>query len=364
MNDRKRDPSAPAASVRVMTVHGAKGLEAPVVILADATYDPARTGGPQSTFAHPLQSGGRPVPLVRPRSAERVPPFDVLMDAQAARELEEHWRLLYVALTRARERLIVAGALGRHDLKAESWHATVDRAMRRLGAVEVDGPWGTALGWAGGTKRAAAFRSREARRPEPVSLPDWVRRLAPEEERPPRPLAPSALGTEDSEGFAPPSPAMRAAARRGSFLHALFERLPGASPDDRKRLAKAWLERQGAEEGEAADLADIACGLIADPRFADLFGPSSLAEAPIAATLPDGRVIAGTVDRLLIDADRVRVIDFKTGTNVPSGPETLPPGHRAQMEAYAAALRVIFPGRTVEAGLLYTHAPQYVALPG
>ncbi len=55
------------------------------------------------------------------------------------------------------------------------------------------------------------------------------------------------------------------------------------------------------------------CGILSDDRFADLFGPGSLGEAPLAATLPDGRVIAGTVDRLLIEDERVSVIDFKTG---------------------------------------------------
>jgi ATP-dependent helicase/nuclease subunit A len=96
-----------------------------------------------------------------------------------------------------------------------------------------------------------------------------------------------------------------------------------------------------------------------DPRFASLFGPGSLGEAPLAATLPDGRVIAGTADRLLIEEDRVSVLDFKTG-RLPQTDAQIPAAHRAQMEAYSQALRVIFPGRRVRAALLYTSGPKLI----
>jgi ATP-dependent helicase/nuclease subunit A len=101
--------------------------------------------------------------------------------------------------------------------------------------------------------------------------------------------------------------------------------------------------------------------VLADDSFAPLFGPGSLGEAPLAATLPDGRVIAGTADRLLVEKDRILVVDFKTG-RVPARPEDIPPSHQAQMAAYAEALRVIFPGRKVRAALLYTAAPRLFEL--
>jgi hypothetical protein len=99
-----------------------------------------------------------------------------------------------------------------------------------------------------------------------------------------------------------------------------------------------------------------------DPRFSALFGPGSLGEAPLAATLTDGRVIAGTVDRLLVEDGRVSVIDFKTG-RVPAGEVDIPNTHRAQMAAYVEALRVIFPGRQVSASLLYTAGPKLIEVP-
>ena len=104
------------------------------------------------------------------------------------------------------------------------------------------------------------------------------------------------------------------------------------------------------------------CGILSDPRFSALFGPGSLGEAPLAATLPDGRVIAGTVDRLLVEEGRVSVIDFKTGRE-PAGEADVPNAHRAQMAAYVEALQVIFPGRQVIASLLYTAGPKLIEVP-
>jgi ATP-dependent helicase/nuclease subunit A len=152
---------------------------------------------------------------------------------------------------------------------------------------------------------------------------------------------------------------MRAAARRGTIIHQLLERLPELPAEQRTAAAEHWLD-QTARIGDASERAAIAGQVLAilnDPRFAELFGPDSLAEAPLAATLSDGRVVAGTVDRLLVSDGEVSVIDFKTG-RVPASNADIPPSHLAQMRAYAEALGVIFPGRRVRAALLYTNAPQ------
>ena len=178
-----------------------------------------------------------------------------------------------------------------------------------------------------------------------------------------RPLAPSAM-LDEATASPPPSRAQAEAAQRGVLLHRLFERLPGVAAEQRFATAIRWLATSAGvvEEGLRNEIADAACAIIGDPAFAELFGPSSLAEAPIAATLDDGRVIAGTVDRLQIDATRVRVVDFKTGMHVPASSADVPRSHIAQMTAYADALRVIFPGRQVEAALLYTAGPRLIAL--
>jgi ATP-dependent helicase/nuclease subunit A len=162
----------------------------------------------------------------------------------------------------------------------------------------------------------------------------------------------------------PPGPAQLEAAKRGVLLHRLFERLPGVDPAERLEAALRWLAGSAGllDEGRRSEVAHAACAIIGDPAFEELFGPNSLAEAPIAATLDDGRVIAGTVDRLLVTQTAVRVIDFKTGRNFPASAAEVPRGHFAQMTAYADALRVIFPGRVVESALLYTAGPKLIVL--
>jgi ATP-dependent helicase/nuclease subunit A len=362
----QRDPSAPAQAVRVMTVHGAKGLEAPFVILADATADPGKIGNLSRTLDFPVPGVGDrhfKAPLIRPRKAERLFPFDALLAAAEERDLEEHMRLLYVGMTRAIDRLVIAGVEPRGQLAENSWHKRVERALGALGAEpEEDAGWGYVLRYRG-TVTAAAPKPKPPRIAiEPPPVPDWARRPAPPESRPPRPLAPSALA-EDREAAPAPSPEQRAAARRGTVIHQLFERLPGVEPQQRRAAAIRWLEQSAgvADPAERQALAELVASILEDSQFAPLFGPGSLAEAPIAATLADGRVVAGTVDRLLVEPERVSVIDFKTG-RVPVAAAQIPASHLVQMAAYAEALAVIFPDRAIRSALLYTAGPELFEL--
>ncbi|WP_260484029.1 double-strand break repair helicase AddA [Sphingomicrobium flavum] len=357
----KREAAEAGSAVRVMTVHGAKGLEAPVVILADATADPDNLGGARSTvdFDFPI---GR-TPLVRPRKDELVTPYAELIEAQKAADKREHWRLLYVALTRAEQRLIVTGPLPTRRLSADCWLEQVREALEHMGAQAFDAPWGEGgLRWASGSRRKSKGLGR--RTLDELTRPAWLDAPAPPEARPPRPLSPSAPEEGEEENYPPPGPEARAAARRGTLLHALFERLPPVARVERRETALRWLKVSGGVEDAARrdELVDAALAVIEAPDFADLFGPAALAEAPIAATLSNGRVIAGTVDRLLIKDDRILVVDFKTGRFVPQDPASVPTTHARQMQAYADALRVIFPDRRVEAALLYTAGPRLIAL--
>jgi ATP-dependent helicase/nuclease subunit A len=360
-----RDPSAPLDAVRVMTVHGAKGLQSPVVILADACADPNRAGSGARLASLDLGVDGLSVPAFRPRKDELAPPLQAQIERQDRLDRAEHWRLLYVALTRAEERLYLGGALGARDSNGppeSSWYRAVDDALVGLGADWADAPlWGKELRF--GQLEEASRSGTTATQREPI-LPDWLRRPAPVEERPPRPLAPSSLG-EDDFADPPAGPELRAAALRGRLLHQLFERLPGVEPAARHSVALQWLLHSAGveEETERARLADDACRIISDPRFSDLFGPDALAEAPIAAVVPGGAVVSGTVDRLLVRDDRILVADFKTGRRAPASLEDIPAAHLRQMAAYRAGLRIIFPDRPVEAALLYTAAPVLHLLP-
>jgi len=362
-----RDPSAPMDAVRVMTVHGSKGLQAPMVILADATGNP--DSNPASVLRWRMDEDGDPIPVIRPKKAEMVDALRRDADALKAREMQEHWRLMYVAMTRAEEHLVIAGALGPRAKGVppeRSWYQVAENAMAAMGSDPVEDPlWETARHFRGVDPASAAERkaARPKRPPIIIAEPAWLRAPAPIEARPPRPLAPSAIG-QDDVADPPPSPAMREAARRGTLLHSLFERLPAIDPDRRRDAAGRWLERSAgvADAAVRAALIDDACAIIADPAFRDIFSPDALAEAPVAAVV-GGEVVSGTVDRLLVTETRVVAVDFKTGRRVPDNVDAVPRHHLLQMAAYAAALQVVFPGRPIEVALLYTAEPKLIALP-
>ncbi|MFC3441474.1 double-strand break repair helicase AddA [Sphingobium rhizovicinum] len=355
-----RDAAAAGDMLRLLTVHGAKGLQAPIVILADACLDPDAGNRADSLVWNGL-------PILAPRKAEKQGPIGDVAAAAAQVEREEHWRLLYVALTRAEEKLVVAGSLGpraKGEVKPESWFAAVEGAMASLGAEwEADPLWNAARHWRGSEQLPARKAEPETAAERVVLVePDWLRQAAPAEARPPRPLAPSAQ-VEDDVPYPPPTPAMRAAAERGRWLHALFERLPAVPTDRRHDAADRWLIQQGAEDAAVRhDVIGQALRVIDAPDYAALFGPDALPEAPIAAVVGEA-VIAGTVDRLRIGPDRVQFVDFKTGRFAPLTLADVPGAHIRQMAAYAAALAVIFPDRVIDAGLLYTSAPRLITLP-
>lgn len=362
----KREAEGVLNAVRVMTAHGAKGLQAPVVILADATADPDGTRGGNLMWAP--EGASAPIPVFPPRASERAGPIADIVAATAARERQEHWRLFYVAATRAEERLVIAGSLGPKYRNSgppeQSWHVAARQAFDALGVAAPDDKGVRTFH---GDPPAAAVTPQQpgtTQVPVPAALPDWAREVAPPEARPPRPLAPSSIG-EDEVADPPPTPAMRAAAERGRLIHGLFERLPSVDKDVHRSVADRWLSQVGgvADLTDRTRLTDVVCGILSDDRFAALFGPGSLGEAPISAIVDGGLVIAGTVDRLLVTADRVQVVDFKTGRVAPDRLEDVPSYHVRQMAAYVAALAVIFPDRVIEAALLYTAGPRMIALP-
>ena len=359
----KREGEARSDVVRVMTVHGSKGLQAPIVILADATDDPR----PRRLSFDLSMGEWEKLPVFALGKDERHGVIAKAHDDKEAAEREEHWRLLYVAMTRAEELLVVTGITKTADrsLPDNNWHSAVDAVMADMGAEWQDaGPrWGRKRVHAVQPKKWARPPKDRARQASaPAALPSWARQSAPEEARPPRPLAPSALGEDDVAS--PPQGGERAVAvTRGLLLHALFERLPPVRPERRRAAALHWLSVQAPPIDEAARAAmlDEVLAVLGDPTHAALFGPGSLAEVPLSAVV-DGVVVAGIVDRLLVTADAVTVIDYKTGRHVPAGAADVAPAYLRQMAAYRDALRVIFPGRRVEAALLYTAAPRLIRL--
>jgi ATP-dependent helicase/nuclease subunit A len=353
-----------AGEVRVMTAHGAKGLEAPIVILPDTTTRATAQGGPLLS----AEGGGF---LWAPRKADDCP---ASAEARAARETaagHESLRLLYVALTRARDRLIVCGVKTQDQFFKGSWRDVVERGFAheavapdvRVVSLEEGG---TALRY--GPDPLVLAAQGPMQEVETV-LPDWVRRLAPAEAAATRYASPSRLG-ETAQASAP-SPLAAVGGlgryRRGDIVHRLLQLLPDMPADQRAAAAARLLARErDLTDDQRGEMAAAALAVLEDPRFAAVFGPGSRAEVAIAGAaerLPKGLAISGRVDRLLVTPDRVLVADFKTNRPSPERIEDADPAYVMQMAVYWAVLRQVFPGRAVEAALVWTDGPRLMPVP-
>ncbi len=363
----KREAGRAEGLVRVMTVHGSKGLQAPIVILADAADDPDASPPRGLELVEDVLGNHRKVPLPPLRKEEKAPAV-LEAEAEAARaEREEHWRLLYVAMTRAEEALFIAGAKGKKrrksggELPEDSWYAQLEALFPE--DWQLDALWG-GIRQIGGPLPFAAAKVEPAEPPRMI-LPDVLLTPIGAEPRPPRPLAPSSLGEDDAPD-PPASPGAHAmvVARRGTLMHRLIERLPELAPEHRRVAGLAWLARADDmfDAAHHSDMVESAMTVLAHSGWADVFGPDSLAEVPLTAVV-GGRVVSGTVDRLVIGDAGIRIVDFKTARRPPASLADIPAAYIRQMAAYVAALEAIHPGLPIEAALLYTHTPELFVLP-
>lgn len=345
----KRRLDSSAKAIRVMTVHGAKGLEAPIVILPDTAVPKRRERGSM------VCPDGLPA-LWRQKAADNPPAIEAEAARRRARAEEEDKRLLYVAMTRAEVWLIVAAA-GDVGKEGQSWYQLIAEGARQAGMVDGRLAFGT---W---PDNGVADEGGGLAGPD--APPDWTARPAPRPVVTAAALSPSGLGgAKAMAGDAAGEGARGRAA--GTALHLLLEHLPQASREDWPALA-ARLVRSVPDlaEADAASVTTDALSLLARPELAWVFAPDTLAEVELSAALPDlgGALMQGAIDRLAVGADRVTAVDFKSNAVVPGTPAEVPDGILRQMGAYAAMLGAIYPGRAVEVAILWTRTGDLMPLP-
>jgi ATP-dependent helicase/nuclease subunit A len=348
--DIKRQQDESDDAIAVMTVHGAKGLERPVVFVPQ-TADAVKASPSGGLIA------GRGAFVLLGAKDDDDAACAAARAEYAERAAEEHQRLLYVAMTRARDRLIVCGYANEKSAQAAagSWHEQTGRALSRIG-VEADTPFGTGYRL-GEALRAQDVVAQEARGEAHGEMPAWL--TAP---------ARSETGRIDARpsgaGGISPRRNLQARLARGRLIHSLLQRLPDVADDQRRSVGAAWLKRQReAGEQNLDTLLEEALGVLDDPAFGAVFGPGSRAEVALTAALPDGRQIDGMIDRLVVSTGEVLIIDFKSDRPPPARVEQTPVRILLQMALYREAVRAIFPGLLVRCGLIWTLAPRLDALP-
>ena len=362
----KRDFGArPRDEVRILTVHGAKGLEAPIVFLPDTMQLPK----PSETL---LWTESEELPMWRPRAEFAVPVYISEREAVRRRELQEYRRLLYVGLSRAQDRLYVCGWQTRDAPKQWCWHKLCHAGLAGFATpfafdtTALIGPYG----WSGEGLRLAAAQTAPPvlERPTEIAhpalpLPHWVREPPPPEPDPPKPLFPSRPNEAEPPVSSPLGMGGRDRFKRGLLVHRLLQSLPELPAAEREGMAREFLAlpAHGLSTEEQDEIRRGTLAVLGHPDFAAIFEPGSQAEVPVVG-LVEGHALSGQIDRLVVEKDRVLVVDFKTLRPPPATEAEAAPIYLRQLALYRAALGRIYPEREIRCALLWTEGPRLMPI--
>jgi len=361
----KRDMEIARDEVRVMTVHGAKGLEAPIVILADTMTPPT---GPKPPRLLELSGGAV---IWAGRKEDDAPSVAAARDAAKSEAENEYRRLLYVAMTRAADRLIICGADGRMKRPERCWYDLVQGPLESFLVEEDDGGekvfrFRRAPAGAVATTAPAAVPEKVARR----EFPAWLRQPAPAEGPRSAPLSPSSAFDEDISLIAPSAGSAadrQKALERGRLVHRLMQALPDIPAERREDAAERYLANAADfAPAERAEMTRQVLAILDDKNFAEIFAPGSRAEVPIVGLIRrkgvDPIPVPGQVDRLAVAGDTVLIVDYKTDRLMPNRLDEVE-RYVTQLALYRAVLAGVFPGKTVRAALLFTIGPKLMEVP-
>lgn len=361
--------------VRVMTVHGAKGLQAPIVFMPDTTSTPTMRNSPLWEEVE-----GRKTLFLSPSAKEDAAYTAQLRNRLKQEEAEEYRRLLYVAMTRAEDRLYIAGWKPKgKNVAQDSWYRWLENGlkphMNEIAQSDGNSVWRMTCPQEKEVKHimTEAAQQTYATCPETLLLPP-----APEP-FPPRPLAPSRMEGEEvavtslskppsedereTEAISPIKDASRF--RRGNLMHALLQWLPDVPVAQRRPMAERYLSTQAADlpPQMRGDMVDDVLAVLDAPEMAPVFGPGSLAEVPLTGLIGQAHVLSGQVDRLCVREDGVWLVDYKTQRQPPQSLKEVPQAYLRQMAIYRDALSAIYPSRPIHTALVWTTGPQLMLLP-
>ncbi|HVD82625.1 MAG TPA: double-strand break repair helicase AddA, partial [Bradyrhizobium sp.] len=373
----KRDMEISRDEVRVMTVHGAKGLEASVVFLVDTTTSPADTQ--RLKLIHlPLDNAPPHAPDVVVWAGKKADDPASVAAARAAMLVEtedEYRRLLYVAMTRAADRLIVGGCMpgNMNTIRRFSWYDLIDKGLGNSGLhlQTIETPDGVVKRYSRLEDAAAPTGKAAAPAPTaPTDLPAWLRTAAPPELRADSPLRPSDPAAKEGQRIQTGESVLERARalQRGTLVHRLLQSLPDVAAERRRDAAQKYLARNadGWTDGEREALAGGVLALIGDPRFAPVFALHSRAEVSIVGRLDrPGRspaLVSGQIDRLVVTADEVLIVDYKTNHAPPGARAQAPAAYVRQLALYRGVLQKLYPQLPVRAALLWTETAEFMEI--
>ena len=332
-------------AVRIMTVHGSKGLQAPVVILPDTVRVPQskREGGIlwSDVMLYPL------------RADDYDPNCEAINQDKKRKALQEYRRLLYVALTRAEDRLYICGYKGKNAVKEESWYEGCVRNLQKISTEQEDGVFDFACEQVlavepGKTKPKAEVKPEKW---------DWLYQTAPEEDALAKPYTPSKPDEDEEEPamLSPIAVGDENRYRRGQVIHTLLQFLPDVRSVNKTRVMQEFLDANAPElkDYQKLRIVEEVGLLLQDKRFAKVFGPNSKAEVPVMGMV-EGKIISGQIDRLVVDDDEVLIVDFKTNRPAADTLAEVPDVYLKQLRAYRQLVEAVYPQKKVQTLILWT----------
>jgi ATP-dependent helicase/nuclease subunit A len=372
----KRDMEISRDEVRVMTVHGAKGLEASVVFMVDTTSSPADTQ--RLRLIHlPTGSGQDKSEVVvwAGRKADDPKAVAAARTAMLAETEDEYRRLLYVAMTRAADRLIIAGCMpgNMNNIRRDCWYDLVARGLESSGLTveKIETPDGDVKRYARPEDIAPPpDRMEEKGTVDAIELPGWLRAPVTETPAADPVLRPSDASAEGDRRRRPGTSiaARSQAMQRGTLVHRLLQSLPDVAAERRRDAALKYLARNAGDwpEPERTRLAERVLAVIEEPRFAQVFAAGSRAEVSIVGRLTlagqPQALVSGQIDRLVVTGTEVLIVDFKTNHEPPAAAAEVPQAYVRQLALYRAVLGRLYPGRSIRAALLWTETAELMEL--
>jgi ATP-dependent helicase/nuclease subunit A len=381
----KRDMEHGKNEVRIMTVHGAKGLEANIVFLPDTCQVPRKQDVPRllNLAVDPGESEpGTPFPVwaVNQGASEQL--LKEAYKRYAGKQDEEYNRLLYVAMTRARDELYIGGFEKKNKPPENCWHSMILSALEPHSECILDEN-NAPVAWCFAHEASPAEHERQdMRQPaaKAATLPPWAGQNPLHERQKGAPLSPSRLAAAEFGALHTGEPGILSPFeggntkrfKRGNLIHTLLEFLPRLEQKERSDRAMTFLMRPGndLDPNEAGEILGEVNTILENPEFAPFFGPHSCGEAPFAARLPGSEdsptagLVFGQIDRIAILEHEILALDYKTNRPPPERVEDVPEIYLRQMAAYAQALGDMFVSKSVRCALLWTDAPRLMLLPG
>ena len=319
-------------AVRIMTVHGSKGLQGSIVFLPDTRFIPNQKPKIMWTKNN--------LPIWTPQSSLKTDEVSHLYDDWHDNQMKEYHRLLYVAITRPMDRLYVCGWENKTKAKTGNWYDLIKESLPYQ--PDSDGIIRFSCPQEKGVTPQQTCDSNDS----VDTLPDWVWRMPPDEPMPPKPLRPSAQMDEEQAEQSISNSVRSQALKRGIFIHKLLQYLPNIDASKHRQVAEKL-------KPDNIDIPETLFTLLQDKRFKDLFGPSSLAEVPIVGVL-DNQVISGQIDRLVVLEKEILLVDYKSNYYVPKTIDKVPINYKKQLKTYQALLKNIFPDKVIKSYLLWT----------